>query len=111
VPEREKRKRLLRLREAQRIASERARAKRVGETVAVLVEERRALRKSDPLRGALGVTHALVGRSMGEAPGVDGGIYFTGDVEIGSFAQVTLAGATAFDFFGTPARTPELVGA
>jgi ribosomal protein S12 methylthiotransferase len=111
VPEREKRKRLLRLREAQRLASERARARRVGETVRVLVEERRVLRKSDPIRAALGVTHALVGRSMGEAPGVDGGIFFTGDAEIGSFTQVTLAGTTAFDFFGTPARTPELVGA
>ncbi|HTV74475.1 MAG TPA: 30S ribosomal protein S12 methylthiotransferase RimO [Candidatus Acidoferrales bacterium] len=111
VPEREKRKRLLRLRDAQRLASERARAKRVGETVRVLVEERKTLRKSDPIRGALGAGHALVGRSMGEAPGVDGGIYFTGDAPIGSFVEVTLSGATAFDFFGTLVRTPELVGA
>jgi ribosomal protein S12 methylthiotransferase len=100
VPEREKRKRLLRLREAQRLASVQARAPRIGETVRVLVEERRALRKSDPLRGALGTTHAMVGRSMGEAPGVDGGVYFTDDAEIGSFTMVKLAGATAFDFFG-----------
>jgi ribosomal protein S12 methylthiotransferase len=100
IQEREKRKRLLRLREAQRFASTRARERRIGETVRVLVEERRLLPKSDPLRGALGVSHATVGRSMGEAPGVDGGIYFVGDVEIGSFANVKLVGTTAFDFYG-----------
>jgi ribosomal protein S12 methylthiotransferase len=104
IPEREKRKRLLRLREAQRIASTRARELRIGETVRVLVEDRRLLRKSDPLRGALGVSHAMVGRSMGEAPGVDGGIYFTGEAEIGAFTNVKLEGATAFDFFGVLAK-------
>ena len=69
-------------------------------TVRVLVEERRALRKGDPLREALGTTHALVGRSMGEAPGVDGGIFFSGNANPGDFVDVTLGGATAFDFFG-----------
>ena len=69
------------LRDAQLRASARARAKRVGRTVRVLVEERRALRKDDPLRQALGATHALVGRSMGEAPGVDGGIFFNGEAQ------------------------------
>ncbi len=73
VPEREKRKRLLRLRDAQRRASERARAKRAGTVVRVLVEERRTLRKTDPLAVALRERDVLVGRSMGEAPGVDGG--------------------------------------
>ncbi|HEY0797838.1 MAG TPA: 30S ribosomal protein S12 methylthiotransferase RimO [Candidatus Baltobacteraceae bacterium] len=111
LPEREKRKRLLRLRDAQRIASEQARSKRVGQTVRVLVEERKPLRKSDPIRGALGVTHALAGRSMGEAPGVDGAVYFVGDHEPGSFIDVSLAGTTAFDFFGVPVLVPELVGA
>jgi ribosomal protein S12 methylthiotransferase len=100
VPEREKRKRLIRLRDVQLRASARAREKRVGRTVRVLVEERRALRKGDPLREALGTTHALVGRSMGEAPGVDGGIFFSGNANPGDFVDVTLGGATAFDFFG-----------
>jgi ribosomal protein S12 methylthiotransferase len=100
VPEREKRKRLIRLRDVQLRASARAREKRVGRTVRVLVEERRALRKGDPLREALGTTQALVGRSMGEAPGVDGGIFFNGDADPGDFVDVTLAGATAFDFYG-----------
>jgi len=101
VPAKTKRARLLRLRDAQRRASERARAKRVGRTERVLVESHRPLRKSDPLRGALGCTHAWVGRSMGEAPGVDGGIFFRGDATVGEFARVTLDGTTAFDFYGT----------
>src|SRR5579872_3591012 len=50
----ERRRRLVRLREAQRAASACARARRFGETVRVLVEERRSLRKTDPVRAALG---------------------------------------------------------
>jgi ribosomal protein S12 methylthiotransferase len=110
VPARVKRQRLLRLRDAQRRASERARSKRVGRVERVLVEERRTLRKSDPLRGALGSAQAWVGRSMGEAPGVDGGVYFTGEAVPGEFALVTLTGATAFDFHGTLVASPQLVG-
>ena len=103
VPEREKRKRLLRLRDAQRRASERARAKRAGTVVRVLVEERRTLRKTDPLAVALRERDVLVGRSMGEAPGVDGAIVFAfdGSVSIGDFVDVRLGGNTAFDFHGT----------
>ncbi len=108
VPAKVKRQRLLRLREAQRLASGRAREKRVGRVERVLVEERRVLRKSDPLRGVLGSTPVWVGRSMGEAPGVDGGVYFTGDASVGEFVHVRLDGATAFDFHGT--LLPALVG-
>jgi ribosomal protein S12 methylthiotransferase len=113
VPEREKRKRLLRLRDAQRRASERARAKRAGTVVRVLVEERRTLRKTDPLAVALRERDVLVGRSMGEAPGVDGGIVFAFDagVRIGEFVDVRLGGNTAFDFFGSLAHAPVLAGA
>lgn len=100
VPVREKRKRLIRLREAQRVASELARAKRVGQTVDVLVEERRRLRRSDPFHFALGNVDVWFGRSQGEAPGVDGGIFFTGDAAIGEFVPVTLEGCGPFDFFG-----------
>jgi ribosomal protein S12 methylthiotransferase len=101
VPAKVKRQRLLRLREAQRHASARARAKRLGRVERVLVEERRTLRKSDPLRGALGTSQVWVGRSMGEAPGVDGGVFFTGEATVGEFVEVQLDGATAFDFHGT----------
>ncbi|MFN2449965.1 MAG: 30S ribosomal protein S12 methylthiotransferase RimO, partial [Candidatus Baltobacteraceae bacterium] len=97
----EKRRRLVRLREAQRIASGRARERRVGQTVRVLVEERRSLRKTDPLRASLDAGSAWFGRSMGEAPGVDGGIYFTGEAQAGMFVPVTLEAAGPFDFTGT----------
>ena len=100
IPEREKRRRLVRLREAQRLASEKARATRFGSTVRVLVEERRRLRRTDPIAVALGSVDVTVGRSMGEAPGVDGAIYFAAVAEIGSFVNVRLDGAGAFDFYG-----------
>jgi ribosomal protein S12 methylthiotransferase len=105
VPEREKRRRLLRLRDAQRRASERARAKRVGQVVRVLVEERRTLRKTDPLAVGLRSRDVLVGRSMGEAPGVDGVIAFRGDAQAGEFVDVRLGGNTAFDFYGELVRS------
>ncbi len=110
VPQAVKRRRLLRLREAQRVASELARSRRLGDTVRVLVEGRRTLRAGDPLRTVLGATHASFGRSMGEAPGVDGNIYFAGDATVGSFVDVGLDGATAFDYYGT-ARERVAVGA
>lgn len=100
VPEREKRRRLVRLRDAQREASARARERRLGSTVTVLVEERRRLRRADPIALALRTTDVFVGRSEGEAPGVDGGIYFAGPAEIGSFVEVRLDGSGAFDFYG-----------
>ncbi|HEX3466858.1 MAG TPA: 30S ribosomal protein S12 methylthiotransferase RimO [Candidatus Elarobacter sp.] len=105
VSEREKRRRLLRLRDAQRRASERARAKRAGETVRVLVEERRTLRTTDPLAVALRARDVLAGRSMGEAPGVDGAVVFRGDAEPGTFVDVRLDGNTAFDFYGAMVRS------
>jgi len=101
VPARERRKRLVRLREAQRLASERARARRIGETVMVLVEERRTLRKGDPFRAKLGTGEVWFGRSAGEAPGVDGGVFFAGHAAPGEFVPVTLDGHGPFDFFGT----------
>jgi ribosomal protein S12 methylthiotransferase len=101
VPAAEKRRRLVRLREAQRLASDRARARRLGSTVRVLVEERRRLRRTDPLALALHATEVSVGRSMGEAPGVDGGIYFAEPATVGTFVDVRLDGCGAFDFYGT----------
>jgi ribosomal protein S12 methylthiotransferase len=100
VAEREKRRRLVRLRDAQRIASERARGRRLGTTVRVLVEERRTLRRTDPMAVALQATEVNIGRSAGEAPGVDGGIFFAEPAEIGTFIDVQLDGAGPFDFYG-----------
>jgi ribosomal protein S12 methylthiotransferase len=101
VSEREKRRRLLRLRDAQRLASERARAARVGQVVRVLVEEPRTLRKTDPIAVALRARNVTTGRSMGEAPGVDGTVAFAADAAAGAFVDVRLDGNTAFDFYGT----------
>jgi ribosomal protein S12 methylthiotransferase len=108
VPEAAKRRRLVRLREAQRLASARARARRIGQTVDVLVEGRRALRGSDPLRATLGAT-ATFGRSMGEAPGVDGIVAFAEPAPVGTFATVRLTAATSFDFAGTLVAQPAAV--
>src|SRR5579872_347487 len=109
VPEREKRKRLLRLREAARVASDRARARRLGQTVRVLIESHAKLRKTDAIAAALGTRDVLVARSMGEAPGVDGSIFLAAHdatAGIGEFASANLIGAGPFDLYGTFA--PEL---
>ncbi|HEY6325074.1 MAG TPA: 30S ribosomal protein S12 methylthiotransferase RimO [Candidatus Cybelea sp.] len=100
VGARRRRQRLIRLREAQRLASERARSTRCGTTVRVLVEESRRLRERDGLRRYLGESRAWFGRSDGEAPAVDGGIYFTGQASVGEFTRVRLEGHGPFDFFG-----------
>ena len=42
-----------------------------------------------------------VGRSMGEAPGVDGGIFFAAPAAAGTFVDVRLDGSGPFDFYGT----------
>jgi ribosomal protein S12 methylthiotransferase len=100
VGARRRRQRLIRLREAQRQASERARGKRCGTTVRVLVEESRRLRERDDFRRRLGESRAWFGRSDGEAPAVDGGIYFTGHASVGEFTRVRLDGHGPFDFYG-----------
>jgi hypothetical protein len=64
----------------------------------VLVEESR--RVPSELQGKLGVSRAWFGRSQGEAPGVDGGIYFTGNARVGEFAEVRLEAHGPFDFVG-----------
>ncbi len=97
---RRRRQRLIRLREAQRLASERARGKRCGTTVRVLVEESRRLGERDDFRRRLGERRAWFGRSEGEAPAVDGGVYFTGQANVGEFVNVRLEGHGPFDFFG-----------
>ncbi|MBV9403198.1 MAG: 30S ribosomal protein S12 methylthiotransferase RimO [Candidatus Eremiobacteraeota bacterium] len=100
VPVKEKRRRLIHLREKQRQASHRARARRVGRTTRVLVEEQRRLRRSDPIRHHVGRPVVWYGRSMGEAPGVDGGIYFSGEAAVGRFCDVRLEWAGPFDYAG-----------
>ncbi len=111
VAAKEIRRRLIRLREAGRLASQETRQRRVGQMVKVLVEDRRALRRNSPLRELLGVSQVSVGRSEGEAPGVDGDIYFASEAPIGSFVEVLLTQTTAFDFVGQLVETPVLAAA
>ena len=110
VSVRERRERLIRLREAQRLASARARSKRCNTTVRVLVEESRRLRERDPIRRYLDATRAWFGRSEGEAPGVDGGIYFTGGARAGEFANVRLDSMTHLDFLGRAVEAEQRAG-
>ncbi|MBV8601792.1 MAG: hypothetical protein JO359_09555, partial [Candidatus Eremiobacteraeota bacterium] len=76
--------------------ADRAREARLGNVVRVLVEERRR--------------DTFVGRSMGEAPGVDGAIYFKSErrLEPGAFVEVRLVRSGAFDFYGELVAAPEL---
>ena len=63
------------------------------------------------MRESLGAPRVWFGRSEGEAPGVDGGIYFSGEANEGEFVDVTLDGSGPFDFVGRVAiREAEAVG-
>ena len=88
VSEAVKQERYDRLMTLQHGISWRKTARRVGETCRVLVERRRGDR--------------YVGRSACEAPETDGNIYFGSDVplEIGTFADVRILGAKAYDLQG-----------
>ena len=99
---RERRKRLIRLREAQRLASEQARSKRCGTTVRVLVEERRRLRKSDPMRERLGARERGSDVPKAKRRASTAASISPARLDAGEFADVTLDGHGPFDFYGTP---------
>lgn len=103
VPIRVKRERIARAREVQRSVSNANDAARIGETLDVLVERRRLMPVSSPIRQALGTRVVSIGRSKREAPGVDGAVYVAGEHEIGSFVKCVVGGHTEFDRYGTPA--------
>jgi len=101
VPVRVKRERIGRARDLQRAISNSNDAARIGERLEVLVEQRRLIPASSTIRQALGTRLVSVGRSMREAPGVDGNVYIAGEHLIGSFVNCTINGHTEFDRFGT----------
>ena len=103
VAGRVKKPRLARARDAQRAISNSNDAARVGERIDVLIEARRLLPSSSPVRTALGTRLVSVGRSVREAPGVDGCVYVAGEHEIGTFVPCDVLGYTDFDRYGTPA--------
>ena len=98
VPESEKRRRLVRLREAQRVASERARARASAGPCACWSKSAGATH-DDPLRER-SAARATVGRSMGEAPGVDGAIAFAGAGRARIVRRVRLEGRPRSTSYG-----------
>jgi ribosomal protein S12 methylthiotransferase len=103
VPGRVKKPRLTRARDAQRAISNSNDAARVGERIDVLIESKRLLPASSPVRSGLGTRLVSIGRSVREAPGVDGCVYVAGDHELGTFVPTDVVGYTDFDRYGTPA--------
>ena len=101
VPVRIKRERIARARDLQRAISNLNDAARIGERLDVLVEQRRLIPASSAIRQALGTRLVSVGRSIREAPGVDGNVYIAGEHAIGSFVRCAISGHTEFDRFGT----------
>jgi ribosomal protein S12 methylthiotransferase len=101
VPERVKKTRVARARDVQRAISNENDGARVGERLDVLIEARRLLPVSSPIRAALGTRMASVGRSIREASGVDGSVFVAGQHEIGSFVRCDISGHTEFERFGT----------
>jgi ribosomal protein S12 methylthiotransferase len=102
VPANVKKVRIARAREAQRrISNENDRA-RVGEIGDVLIEGRRLLARDSGARRALGTRVAGIGRSIREAPGVDGSVFVAGDQRIGDFVRCRTLGYTEFDRLAAP---------
>ena len=109
LPEREKRKRLSEARELQRRISESIESRRVGERLDVLIEGKKLLSPSSPVRRAFGERIAAYGRSRREAPGVDGAVYVAGDHAIGAFVDAITTGHTEFDRTARPAPIPAVM--
>jgi ribosomal protein S12 methylthiotransferase len=102
VSTRVKRQRLAQAREVQRSISNDISAQRIGERVDVLIEGKRLLPATSPLRQALRERLAGVGRSKREAPGVDGAVYVAGAHTPGEFVTATIVGHSDFDRAATP---------
>jgi len=103
VQSRVKKPRLTRARDVQRVISNANDAARVGERIDVLIESKRLLPASSPVRTGLGTRLVSVGRSVREAPGVDGCVFVAGDHAVGTFVPCDVLGYTDFDRYGTPA--------
>jgi ribosomal protein S12 methylthiotransferase len=102
VPARVKRQRLAQARELQRAISNGISAQRIGERVDVLIEGKRLLPATSPLRQALRERLAGVGRSQREAPGIDGAVYVAGEHATGEFVTATIVGHSDFDRAARP---------
>lgn len=100
VAARTAKQRLSRARDLQRAISNAKDAARIGERLDVLIESRRLLGPSSPIRAGLGTRVAGVGRSVRESPGVDGAVYVAGEHTVGKFVPCEVLGYTEFDRYG-----------
>ncbi|MFK7602473.1 30S ribosomal protein S12 methylthiotransferase RimO [Deinococcus sp. SM5_A1] len=105
VPEDVKQERLARFMEvAQRISTERL-AEKVGRVMDVIVDE-----FNDDEGDAPGTR--LIGRTKGDAPGIDGQVYlfagdFAGQVKIGDIVRARIEDSDEYDLFGEVVERPE----
>ncbi|MBZ9752025.1 30S ribosomal protein S12 methylthiotransferase RimO [Deinococcus sp. HMF7620] len=110
VPEEVKQERLARFMEvAQRISAEKL-AEKVGRVMDVIVDEFND--DEDDLPGT-----KLIGRTKGDAPGIDGQVYvfagdFAGQIKIGDIVRVQIEDSDEYDLYGEvvekPAWTPNV---
>ena len=104
VPQDVKEERLSRFMEvAQRISAERL-AEKVGTVMDVIVDE-----FNDDEEDAPGTK--LIGRTKGDAPGIDGQVYlfaadFAGTVKIGDIVRVRIEDSDEYDLYGEVVETP-----
>ena len=105
VPEEVKQERLARFMEvAQRISTERL-AQKVGRVMDVIIDE-----YNDDEGDAPGTR--LIGRTKGDAPGIDGQVYlyagdFAGQVRIGDIVRARIEDSDEYDLFGEVVERPE----
>lgn len=105
VPEEVKQERLARFMEvAQRISTERL-AQKVGRVMDVIIDE-----YNDDEGDAPGTR--LIGRTKGDAPGIDGQVYlyagdFAGQVKIGDIVRARIEDSDEYDLFGEVVERPE----
>ncbi|GGO24222.1 30S ribosomal protein S12 methylthiotransferase RimO [Deinococcus humi] len=105
VPDDVKQDRLARFMEvAQRISTERL-AEKVGRVMDVIIDE-----FNDDEDDAPGTR--LIGRTKGDAPGIDGQVYlfagdFAGQIKIGDIVRVRIEDSDEYDLFGEVVERPE----
>lgn len=106
VPEEVKEERLRRFMEvAQRISAEKL-AEKVGRVLDVIIDEY----NDDPEDAVPGTR--LIGRTKGDAPGIDGQVYlyaadFAGQVKIGDIVRARIEDSDEYDLFGEVVACPE----
>jgi ribosomal protein S12 methylthiotransferase len=105
VPQEVKEERLARFMEvAQRISAEKL-AEKVGTVMDVIIDEFNDDEDDQP-------GTKLIGRTKGDAPGIDGQVYvyaaeFAGAVKIGDIVRVRIEDSDEYDLYGEVVETPE----